>query len=60
MTEIQVDRRHVRRCRIEVEFRIQTIARLEYEFLTRLDTGDWLDRVMNPVEAIGIIFAVFT
>ena len=31
--------------RIEVEIRIEPIARLKYEFLPRLYTGDWLDRV---------------
>src|SRR6185295_7314749 len=58
MAEVQIDRRHVCCRRIEGKFRIEPITRLEYELLPRLYTGDWLDRIMNPVEAVWIIFAV--
>ena len=58
MAEVEVDRRHIRGCRIEVEVGIEPIARLEHELLPRVYMGDRLDRIMNPVEAVRIVFAV--
>jgi hypothetical protein len=58
MTIVQVDGCHIRGRRIEGEIRVEPIARLKYELPSRLYTGGWLDRVMYPVEAVWIIFAV--
>jgi hypothetical protein len=41
MAAVQVDGRQILRRRIELEVRIEPIARLEYELLPRLYTGDW-------------------
>ena len=60
MTAVQVDGRDILARRIEVEVGVESIARLEYELLPRLHTGDGLDRVMNPIEAVRIVFAVCT
>ena len=58
MAAVQIDGRHILGRRIEVEVGIESIARLENEMLPRLYMGDWFDRVVNPVEAVWIIFAV--
>ena len=60
MTEVQVDGRHVRGRRSEGELGVEPIARLENELPARTDMSDWLDRVMNAVEAVWIVFAVLT
>ena len=52
MAAVQVDGRHILGRRIEVEVRIDPVVRLKHELLPGLYAGDWLDRVMIPVEAV--------